>query len=110
MLLWQGHKDMTQAQRTNITRLRATFEMRVRQMIRWEAQRAARAEVVHKLKAEGVKVALLGASTITRLALDYMRAHQGELLAKAEASGAVQRLRAEADLSNIETSAQIAEA
>jgi hypothetical protein len=48
-----------------------------------------------KLKAQGVKVSLLGASTITRLAQEHLRRHAAELLAAAEASGAVQNLRVE---------------
>jgi hypothetical protein len=47
----------------------------------------------------------MSASAITRLALDYLREHQAELLAQAEASGAVQRLRAEDDFANISSDA-----
>jgi len=76
-------------------RLPITFEMRVRQMIQWEATRNAREIVKHRLKAQGIKVALMSSNTITRLALDYLRGNAAELLAQAEASGSVRRLRSE---------------
>jgi hypothetical protein len=90
----------------DVVRIPNTFEMRVRHAILWQARQAARAEVVRKLKSEGVKVALMSASKITQLTIAYLREHQAELLVQAEATGAVQRLRAEADLSNIRTNDQ----
>jgi hypothetical protein len=61
-------------------------------MIIWEARLQAREIVKRKLKSEGVKVSLLSASTITRLAQEHLRQHAAELFAQAEASGVVQRL------------------
>jgi hypothetical protein len=61
-------------------------------MIAWEARREEREIVKRKLKAQGVKVSLLSASTITQHANEYLRRHAAELLAAAEASGAVQKL------------------
>jgi hypothetical protein len=80
--------------------------MRVRHAILWQARGTARAEVIRELKAKGVKTALMNASAITKLTLDYLRTHQAELLAEAEASGVLQRLRAEADCTESKTDAQ----
>ena len=75
-------------------------------MIAWEMRREAREIIQKKLKAQGVKVSLMAASEITRLANAHLRAHAKELLAAAEASGAVQRLvRNEANPERGETSA-----
>ena len=56
-------------------------------------RREAREIVKWKLKAQGVKVSLLSAVTITQLANAHLRRNAAELLAAAEASGAVQNLR-----------------
>jgi hypothetical protein len=77
----------------NLLRFPTTFEMRVRQLVIWEALRNARAIVKDQLKAQGVKVALVSANRITDLALAHLRANAAELLAQAEASGAVQKLK-----------------
>jgi len=69
--------------------------MRVRDAIHWQALSAARVIVKDRLKAQGVKVSLVAANKITELALAHLRANAAELLAQAEASGAVQRLRNE---------------
>jgi hypothetical protein len=76
-----------------VVRLPMTFEMRVRQMVIFEALRTARQIVKDRLKAQGVKVSLVAANKITELALAHLRANATELLAQAEASGAVQKLR-----------------
>jgi hypothetical protein len=71
-----------------------TFETRLRMMLIWEARQQARQAVIRKLKAEGrVPVSLLPRVEITRLAEAHLREHAAELLAQAEASGAVQKLR-----------------
>jgi DNA helicase TIP49 (TBP-interacting protein) len=64
-------------------------------MIAWEARREAREIVKRKLKQQGVKVSLMAASEITRLANAHLQRNAAELL-RAEASGAVQRLMREA--------------
>jgi hypothetical protein len=79
-------------QEGNVHHLETQFRQRVQMMIAWEMRREAREIVKKKLKAQGVKVSLLAASQITRLAMAHLRAHQEELLRAAEASGAVQRL------------------
>jgi hypothetical protein len=62
-------------------------------LVAWEARQQARQAVIRRLKAEGkVKVSLMSRASITRLAMAHLRAHEAELLAQAEASGAVQRL------------------
>jgi hypothetical protein len=78
-----------------VVRLPMAFEARVRQLIQWEALRAARVTVKDRLKAQGVKVSLVANKKISELALAHLRANTAELLAQAEASGAVQRLRNE---------------
>ena len=65
-------------------------------MIAWEARREAREIVKSKLKQQGVKVSLMAASEITRLANAHLQRNAAELLRAAEASGAVQRLMREA--------------
>ena len=70
-----------------------TFETRVRMMIAFVARREAREIVKRKLKAQGVKLSLTSAMTITQLANAHLRRHAAELLAAAEASGAVRNLR-----------------
>jgi hypothetical protein len=78
----------------NITYIQTQFETRLRQMIAWEARQQARQAVIRRLKAEGkVRVSLMSRAEITRLANAHLRAHSVELLAAAEASGAVQNLR-----------------
>jgi hypothetical protein len=56
-------------------------------------RREAREIVKRKLKAQGVKVSLLSAVTIAQLANAHLRRNAAELLAAAEASGAVQNLK-----------------
>jgi hypothetical protein len=70
-----------------------TFEMRVRHAVIWQAQRAAREIVVRELKAQGIRTSLMSSIKLTRLTLDYLCRHRAELLAQAEASGAVHHLR-----------------
>ena len=77
-------------QQGNVHHLETQLRARVRMMIAWELRRETREIVKRKLKAQGVKVSLLSASTITRLAKEHLRRHAAELLAAAEASGAVQ--------------------
>jgi hypothetical protein len=73
-----------------------TFETRVRIAIAFVARQEARQAVIRRLKAEGkVRVSLMSASQITQLAKAHLRAHEAELLAQAERSGAVQRLMRE---------------
>ena len=79
-------------QEGNVVHLETQMRARVQMMLEWEMRREAR-EIVKKNKAQGVKVSLMAASEITRLANAHLRAHAAELLAKAEASGAVQNLR-----------------
>ena len=76
----------------NVHYLETQFRARVQMMIAWEMRREARETVKKKLKAQGVKVSLLSAVTITQLANAHLRRNAAELLAAAEASGAVQRL------------------
>jgi hypothetical protein len=90
----------------SLSRIPITFEMRVRHAIHWQMHRAAREIVIKRLKAEGAKTTLMARSQITRLGLEYLRENQAELLAQAEASGAVQRLRVEADFAKIKSDAQ----
>jgi hypothetical protein len=62
----------------------------------WEARQQARQAVIRRIKAEGkVRVSLMSASEITHLANAHLREHAAELLAQAEASGAVRNLRLE---------------
>ena len=78
----------------NVTYIRAEFATRVRQMVIWEARQQARQAIIRKIKAEGkVKVSLMSSGEISSLANEYLKAHAAELLAKAEASGTVQKLR-----------------
>jgi hypothetical protein len=85
-----------------------TFETRVRMMIAWEARRAAREAVVRKLKQEGkVRVSLMSASQITRLANEHLRAHSAELLRAAERSGAVQNLRVAHERRRVDAQAEL---
>jgi hypothetical protein len=77
----------------NVVHLETQFRARVQMLVAWEMRREAREIVKRKLKAQGVKVSLMSASAITRLANAHLRAHAAELLAQAEASGAVQNLR-----------------
>jgi hypothetical protein len=78
----------------NVTYLRTAFATRLRFLVLWEMRQQARQAVIRKIKAEGkAKVSLMSAGEITRLAMDHLRAHSAELLAQAEASGAVQKLR-----------------
>jgi hypothetical protein len=89
------HPERPERQRRvegNVVHLQTQLRARLRQMIIWEARLQAREIVKRKLKAEGVRVSLLSASTITRHADEYLRAHREELLAQAEASGMVQKL------------------
>jgi hypothetical protein len=80
-------------QEGNVHHLETQLRARVQMMIAWEMRREAREIVKHKLKAQGVKVSLVSASTITQLAHAHLRRHAAELLREAEASGAVQNLR-----------------
>ena len=78
----------------NVTRIETEFATRVRFAVIWQARQAARQEVIRRIKAEGkVKVSLMSASQISSLANAHLRAHAAELLAAAEATGAVQNLR-----------------
>jgi hypothetical protein len=79
-------------QQGNVHHLETQLRARVQMMIAWEARREEREIVKRQLKAQGVKVSLLSASTITQHANEYLRRHAAELLAAAEASGAVQKL------------------
>ena len=76
----------------NVHCLETQFRARVQMMIAWEMRREAREIVKRRLKAQGVKVSLVSASTITQLAHAHLRRHAAELLAAAEASGVVQQL------------------
>jgi hypothetical protein len=78
----------------NVIRIETEFATRLRQMVIWEARQQARQAVIRRIKAEGkAKVSLMATSEITRLANAYFKAHTAELLAAAEASGAVRNLR-----------------
>jgi phosphoserine phosphatase len=79
-------------QEGNVHHLETQFSARVQMMVAWEMRREAREIVKRRLKAQGVKVSLVSASTITQLANAHLRRHAAELLAAAEASGAVQNL------------------
>ena len=81
-------------QEGNVHYLETQFRARVQMLVAWEMRREAREIVRRKLKAQGVKVSLMAASQITRLANEHLRQHSAELLAQAERSGAVQRLLA----------------
>jgi len=74
--------------------LETPFRARVRMMIAYVARQEAREEVKRRLQAQGVKLSLTSAMTISQLANAHLRAHSEELLREAEASGAVQRLLA----------------
>jgi hypothetical protein len=78
----------------NVVRIQTEFATRVRFMVISLAKREARQAVILHIKREGkAKVSLMAASEITRLANAHLREHTAELLAQAEASGAVQNLR-----------------
>jgi hypothetical protein len=78
----------------NVTFIRTEFETRLRQLVIWEARQQARQAIIRKIKSEGkAKVSLMSAAQISSLANAYLKAHAAELLAQAEASGAVQNLR-----------------
>jgi hypothetical protein len=49
----------------NVVRIPTAFETRLRHMIIWEARLEAREIIKRKLKAEGIRVSLLSASTQT---------------------------------------------
>jgi hypothetical protein len=83
-------------QEGNVHHLETQLRARVQMMIAWEARREAREIVKRKLKQQGVKVSLMAASEITRLANAHLQRNAAELLRAAEASGAVQRLMREA--------------
>ena len=83
-------------QEGNVHHLETQLRARVQMMIAWEARREAREIVKSKLKQQGVKVSLMAASEITRLANAHLQRNAAELLRAAEASGAVQRLMREA--------------
>jgi hypothetical protein len=57
------------------------------------AQRAAREAVKRQLQAQGVRVALLPCSEISRRANEYLKAHRSELLAQAALSPLVRNLQ-----------------
>jgi DNA helicase TIP49 (TBP-interacting protein) len=80
----------------NVHHLETQLRARVQMMIAWEARRETREIVKSKLKQQGVKVSLMAASEITRLANAHLQRNAAELLRAAEASGAVQRLMREA--------------
>jgi hypothetical protein len=80
--------------RDGVHYLETPFRARVRMMIEHVARQEAREEVKRRLRAQGVKLSLTSAMTITQLANAHLRAHEAELLAQAERSGAVQRLLA----------------
>ena len=76
--------------RGNVHYLESDFATRLRQLVIWEARQQARQAVIRRIKAEGkVRVSLMSASEITHLANAHLREHAAELLAQAEASGAV---------------------
>ena len=63
-------------------------------MIAFEAQQQARQAVIRQIKMKGkAKVSLMPRAEITRLANEHLRRNAAELLAQAEASGAVQNLQ-----------------
>ena len=77
----------------NVTYLRTEFASRLRFLVLWEARQQARQAVIRKIKSEGkAKVSLMSSGEISRLAMEHLRANAAELLAQAEASGAVQNL------------------
>jgi hypothetical protein len=58
----------------NVHRIETEFVTRPRMLVIWEARQQARQAVIRKLKAEGkVKVSLMSASEITRLANAHLR-------------------------------------
>ena len=61
-------------QEGNVHHLETQLRARVQMMIAWEARREAREIVKSKLKQQGVKVSLMAASEITRLANAHLRA------------------------------------
>ena len=83
-------------QEGNVHHLETQLRARVQMMIAWEVRREAREIVKRKLKQQGVKVSLMAASEITRLANAHLQRNAAELLRAAEASGAVERLMREA--------------
>ena len=75
------------------------FAARVRFLVIWEARQQAKQAVIRRIRAEGrQRVSLLSSGEIAALANAYLREHAAELLRAAEASGRVQRLRAEHQL------------
>ena len=62
-------------------------------MVIWEARQQARQAVIRRIEAEGkVKVSLMSAAEIGRLAKEHLLVHSAELLRAAEASGTERRL------------------
>jgi hypothetical protein len=68
-----AYKPERARQQGSVHRIPAEFVTRLRLMLIWEARLQAREIVKRKLKAEGVRVSLLSASTITRHADKYLR-------------------------------------
>jgi hypothetical protein len=56
----------------NVVRIETEFATRVRLMLHWQAQRAARAIVIRELKAAGIRTSLMSSIKLTRLTLDYL--------------------------------------
>ena len=83
-------------------RIPAEFGTRLRLMLIWEARLQAREIVKRKLKAEGVRVSLLSASTITRHADKYLlsqtsdrcQPRAGSALSGQSAAGVTKGIRA----------------
>jgi hypothetical protein len=94
-------------QEGNVHHLETQLRARVQMMIAWEMRREAREIVKRKLKAQGVKVSLMAASEITRLAHAHLRQHAAELLAQAEASGVVQNLRVAHERRRVDAQAEL---
>ena len=67
-----AYKPERARQQGSVHRIPAEFVTRLRLMLIWEARLQAREIVKRKLKAEGVRVSLLSASTITRHADKYL--------------------------------------
>jgi hypothetical protein len=88
-----GHKRPQRRREGNVTKIETEFATRLRFLVVWEAQRAAKQAVVRRLKGEGKRTSLMSASQLNSLAVAHLREHHRELFAAAEASGVVQDLR-----------------
>jgi hypothetical protein len=69
-------------QEGNVVHLETQFRARLQMLVAWEMRREAREIVKRKLKAQGVKVSLVSASTITQTGQRALAAQRGRTAAR----------------------------